>query len=74
MKPARDLRKFAAETRFRLIAGGLGLVFIVGLVLIDIVYGSKAALFGFLCLLAASLPVGLVLAVLWLLDWISKHG
>ncbi len=74
MKPARDLRKFASETRLRLITGGLGLVFVVGLTLIGVLYGSQAAWLGLLCLLAAFLPVGMVMAALWLFDWISKHG
>ncbi|GAP14755.1 hypothetical protein LARV_02530 [Longilinea arvoryzae] len=74
MKPVRDMRKFASQTRTRLIAGGLGLVLIVGSTLIYIIYGPSAALLGLLCFLAGILPIGLVIGVLWLFEWISKRG
>jgi hypothetical protein len=74
MKPARDLRKYASGTTVRLIAGGLGLFFIVGLALIHIIYGPNAAFLGFLCLLVGLAPIGLVAVFLALLEWLSKRG
>lgn len=74
MKPSRNLREYATSTTVRLILGGIGLLFIVGLALIYKIYGTNAALLGFLCLLAGIAPILLVIAFLWLLDWISKRG
>ena len=44
----RDLRRYANQTNFRLIVGGLLLLFIVGDGLIYIIYGSAAAISGLL--------------------------
>lgn len=74
MKPSRNLREYATSTTVRLILGGIALLFIIGLALIAIIYGTNAALFGFLCLLAGIAPIVLVIGFLWLLDWLSKRG
>lgn len=74
MKPSRNLREYAANTTVRLIVGALALLFVVGLGLIYIIYGPNAAILGFLCLIAGIVPILLVLAVLALLEWISKRG
>ena len=69
---SRDLRKYAATTNFRLIVGALVLLFVVGLGIIGLVYGFKAALFGFLCLLGGLVPIVLIL-VFWVgLDALLK--
>jgi hypothetical protein len=68
----RDLRKYVRQTNFRLIAGALGILFIVGDGLIYLIYGSSAAVMGLLCLLAGMTPVVLVVLVIFVLDWITK--
>ena len=70
----RNLQKYIRQTNLRLIAGGLVLLFIVGDGLIYWLYGSQAALMGFLCLLAGMTPVVLVVLVILLLDWITKRA
>lgn len=70
----RDLRKFATQTNVRLILGGLGLLFVVGLGLIALIYGPNAALMGFLCLLGGMVPVGLVALVMFGLDIFVKKN
>jgi len=70
----RDIRKFATQTNVRLILGGLGLLFVVGLGLIALIYGPNAALMGFLCLLGGMVPVGLVALVMFGLDIFVKKN
>jgi magnesium-transporting ATPase (P-type) len=71
-KPERDLRKYASTTNFRLIVGALILLFVVGLGIIGLIYGFKAALLGLLCLLGAMVPVGLIALFMFGLDKIVK--
>jgi hypothetical protein len=70
----RDLRKYVRQTNIRLIAGGLTLLFIVGDGLIYLIYGTGAAITGLLCLLAGMIPVGLVIIIMLVLDWIAKRA
>ncbi len=69
---SRDLRKYARQTNTRLIIGLIILIFTVGLGLIAIFFGYKAALLGLLCLLGALLPVGLIILLLGWLDLLLK--
>jgi hypothetical protein len=69
-----DLRRYAAQTSTRLIAGALLLLFILGPLLIGFIYGPAAALMGFLCLLGALIPIGLIMLFIFGLDWIVKKG
>ena len=71
---SRDLRKYIQQTNFRIVAGALLLLFIVGLGLIWIIYGFGAAVSGFLCLLGAFVPIALILLALYGLDWIVKRA
>jgi len=70
----RDLRKYARQTIFRLIAGALVLIFIIGDGMIYFFYGSSAAITGLLCLLGGMVPVVLVVLILLLIDWIAKRA
>jgi hypothetical protein len=70
---SRDLRKYAAQTNVQLIGGSLLLLFIVGLGLIAWLYGPGAALMGFLCLLGALVPIGLIAFFMFGLDLIVKR-
>ena len=71
---ARDLRKFAKQTNVRLGVGMAVLLMIVGPGLIYLIWGPGAAVSGFLCLLAALVPIGLIALSLWVLDWIQKRA
>ena len=69
----RDLRKYASQTNVQLIGGALLILFIVGLGLIAWLYGVRAALMGFLCLLGALVPIGLIYLFMFGLDAIVKR-
>jgi hypothetical protein len=71
---SRDLRKYARQTNFRLVIGFILVLFIIGDGLIYIFYGRAAAITGFICLLAAFLPVILILIGLWALDRIVRRN
>ncbi len=70
----RDLRKYMRDTNTRIVIGAILLLFIVGLGLIWIIYGFGAAVTGFLCILAAFLPIGLVFLFLFGMDWFVKRA
>jgi len=69
-----DLRKYAKQTNVRLVLGAFVLLFVVGLGLIWAIYGPRAAVMGFICLLAAFLPIGLIVVIFALMDWILKRA
>ena len=71
---SRDLRKYMKDTNARLVVGALLLLFTVGLGLIWVIYGFGAAVMGLLCLLGAFVPIGLILLLLKLSDWILKRA
>jgi len=64
----RDLRKYANSTLFRLILGGLVLVTVVGFILISIFYGINAAFFGLFCVVAALIPIAILLIIFFFLN------
>jgi len=70
---SRDLRKYASQTNVRLILGGLSLLFIVGIGLIYIFYGSRAAFMGLICLLAGLVPLILIWLMFFILEFITKR-
>lgn len=71
---SRDLRKYARDSNVRMAAGAFVLLFVIGIGLIWAIYGQGAAGMGFLCLLAALLPVVLILAVFLAIEWILKRA
>jgi predicted PurR-regulated permease PerM len=71
---SRDLRRYASQTTFRAAVGAVLLLFIVGLGLVWLVYGPAAALTGLLCLLGALIPIGLIVLVIWGLDWALRRS
>ncbi|OGO11560.1 MAG: hypothetical protein A2Y53_04275 [Chloroflexi bacterium RBG_16_47_49] len=71
---SRDLRQYARKTNLRLIIGFLLILFIVGDGLIYLFYGQAAAIMGVICLLAALIPVILILMALWFIDWIVRRN
>jgi hypothetical protein len=68
----RDLRQYARQTNFRLIVGFILLLFILGDGLIYLFYGQGAAIMGLICLIGALMPIVLILAALWIIDWVGK--
>jgi hypothetical protein len=66
----RDLREYSKQTGVRLALGAFILLFVVGVGLIYIIYGGKAAGMGLICLMAALAPVILILAVFLAIEWI----
>ena len=70
----RDLRKYARQTNVRLGVGATLLLLIVGTGLIYYIYGPSAAVGGLLCVMAALVPIALILLFLAVLDWIQKRA
>lgn len=70
---ARDLKKYTNETFRRLIYGTLVILFTVGLGLIWLFYGIKAAAMGFLCLIGASIPILLIIGAIFGMDLLLKR-
>jgi hypothetical protein len=68
-----DLRRYSRQTIQRLIAGGLILLLAVGGILIYWIYGAGAAFLGILCILIGLLPIGLILLILGIMEWIVEH-
>ena len=70
----RDLREYAKQTNVRLAIGAFILLFVVGIALIWAIYGPNAAGMGFICLLSALLPIGLILLFFLAIDWILNRA
>ncbi len=70
----RDLRSYQKSTIFRLIVGGLLIVFIVGDGLIYLIYGLQAALSGLLCIGGGMLPIILITGFLWVIERVVKNA
>jgi hypothetical protein len=71
---SRDVRNYMKDTNLRLVVGALLLLFIVGDGLIWLIYGFGAAVMGLLCMLGAFVPIGIILLLLNLSDWIVKRA
>jgi uncharacterized membrane protein len=71
---SKDLRKYTRDTNIRLALGAFILLFVVGVGLIWAIYGEAAAGMGFLCLLAALLPIILILAFFLAIEWFLKRA
>ena len=71
---SRDLRKYRRQTTFRLILGGLALLFIVGTGLIALIYGKEAAISGLICLGLGMIPLAAILIFFWVIDWIVRRS
>ncbi|HWR66585.1 MAG TPA: hypothetical protein VN364_10735 [Bellilinea sp.] len=71
---ADDLRLYSRQTIQRLIAGGLMLLIGVGGILIYWIYGIGAAFLGVLCIFIGLLPIGLILLILGIMEWIVERN
>jgi hypothetical protein len=69
-----DLRRYARGTQLRLAVGALALLFVVGGFLIYLFYGPASAALGWLCLIVGLLPVGLIVAALWIADIVVRRS
>ena len=70
----QDLRKYSSQTFKRLIIGGLILLFAVGGALIFQFYGGGAAALSILCLVVGLVPVGLIIVILAVMEWIVERN
>lgn len=70
----RDLRKYAKQTNVQLTVGAFILLFVVGVGLIYLIYGSGAASFALFCLMAGLAPVVLILLIFLGIDWILRSA
>ena len=70
----RDLRQYAKQTNVRLALGAFLLLFVVGVGLVWLIYGGSAAGMAFTCLLAALVPVILILLVFVAIEWVLKRA
>jgi len=70
----KDLREYAKQTNIRLAFGAFVLLFVVGVALIWVFYGERAAGMGLVCLLAALFPVILILGIFLGIEWILNHA
>jgi len=71
---SRDLRQYSKQTIQRLITGGLILLFSVGGALIFYFYGGGAAILGMVCLLAGLMPIGIIILILGIMEWIVERN
>jgi hypothetical protein len=71
---SRDLRQYAKQTNIRLIIGFILVLLIIGDGLIFLFFGKGAAIMGLICIIAALLPVVLIIIALWLIDWIARRN
>ena len=71
---SKDLRKYSRDTNIRMALGAFILLFVVGVGLIWVIYGEGAAGMGLVCLLAALMPIILILAVFLGIEWILKRA
>jgi multisubunit Na+/H+ antiporter MnhB subunit len=70
----RDLREYAKQTNVRLALGAFILLFVIGVGLIWVIYGEGAAGMALTCLLAALVPVILILFIFVAIEWILKRA
>jgi hypothetical protein len=70
----RDMRRYARQTRTRLLVGLFALAFLVGDGLIYLFYGRNAALMGFACMAGILVPAVLVFIILAIIDRIVRNN
>ena len=70
---SRDMRAYRRQTTFRLIVGGIAIIFLIGDGLVAVLYGWDAALMGFLCLVIGLSPLVLIAILLWVMDVIGRQ-
>jgi len=71
---SRDLRKYSGQTNFRLVMGGLLLILLIGIGLIYLFYGLRAALMGLACMLSGLTMLLMIWLCLWLVEKIVNRA
>jgi hypothetical protein len=64
----RDLRKYASQTSFRLIVGGISIVIIAGVTATWLIYGKSAAISALICIVIGLLPIAVIILVFILIN------
>ena len=70
----KDLRLYARQTNFRLLIGGILILFVIGDGLIYLFYGRGAAVMGLVCLLAGLAPLVMIWLLLTVIEWMVKKA
>ena len=77
MPDSNNLRRHRERTDRNLLLGFFALLFVVGGGLIWLLYGGGAAAFGLGCMAVGAVLVGLVLFIMfglqWLSDWLERR-
>ena len=68
----QDLRKYSQQTIKRMVIWGILFIFIIGNLMIYIIYGQQAILTGITCMLSGLLPLGAIYLVFLALDYFLK--
>jgi len=69
----KDLRKYAKQTNFILLFGGILFIILVGEVLLLLFWGIDGAIGGIVCFLLGLFPILLIIGLIYLLEWIYKR-
>ena len=70
----RDLRRYAQQTNYRLLVGGIALLYLVGGGLIYLIYGRAALVSGLVCLTTGLTPLILIYVFLAAMGYIAKKA
>jgi hypothetical protein len=70
----RDLRAYSRSTFIRLGAFGVIIIFVVGNILIRLIYGPDAVRLSLACMSVALIPGVLIIALMALMNWIVKRA
>jgi hypothetical protein len=70
----KDLRSYARQTNVRLIIGAFLILIIVGEGLIYLFYGPGGAVTGLLCIGSGLIPIFLIIAILYGMEWLVKRN
>lgn len=68
------MRKYSRDTNLRLLWGAFVLLLVVGVGLIWFIYGQGAGGMALVCLLAALVPIVLILGIFLAIDWILSRA
>ena len=70
----RDLRRYARQTNYRLLVGGIALMYLVGGGLIYLIYGPSALVSGLVCMTTGLTPLILIYVFLAAMGYIAKKA
>jgi hypothetical protein len=70
----KDLRRYARQTNFRLVAGYFLILILIGIGSIYLIWGSSAAVSGLICIGLGLAPAVLIYILLAFLGWMAKKA